>query len=933
MKRIVCTILMAVTFVVTAFAQQMALPTDPNVRIGKLDNGMSYYIRHNEKPEQRAEFYIAQKVGSILEEENQRGLAHFLEHMCFNGTKNYPGKAMLDYLEKNGVKFGENVNAGTGIEQTVYMIMNVPTTNEGLVDSCMLVLHDWSSFVSLEESEIDKERGVILEELRTRNNAQQRMWEVMLPEMYPNSPYGNRLPGGLPEVIANFDYQTLRDYYHKWYRPDLQGLIIVGDIDVDKIEAKIKTMFADIKAPVNPAERTKFEVADNVEPIVSICSDKEATHYQLMMFYKHDCMPDEMKGDMQYLIFQYVMDMISNMLNNRLDELRQKPNPPFIAGYGYYGNYYVSQTKDAWTGIAIAKDATSIAEALTALVHENNRMQQYGFTASEYERAKADYLKDLENRYNERANEKNGKYVDECLDHFLSNEPMIGIENEFALFSQIVPVIPLETINETVKELVSDSNLVITLTAPEKEGVVLPTKEVLINIVKIADKDQVEPYVDAVSDEPLLAKLPKAGKVKSEKALPQFEATEWTLSNGVKVIYKPTKFKEDEIRMSAYSWGGTSQFDVKDAITIKSLDELITIGGVGNFSAIDLPKILSGKIVNITPYIDDTKEGFTGDCSPKDLETLMQVIYLYFTQPRADQEAFTSFLTRTKAALENMDANPMITFQDSLMAVIYNNHPLVTRVKVADLTKIDYKRAMEMYNDRFANANDFIFTFVGNIDPAVLKTLSEQYLASLPSKKGTEQWKDNGKNPTKATRISRYDKKLETPKTTIFMSYNGDMDYTPENKIYMDVFGDILDIVYTEKIREDEGGTYGVYVGGSLGAIPTGNFFLQIIFDTNEELCDKLMGIAKDELKKMASEGPSEVNLNKVKEFMLKKHQEDLQENKYWISSINDFTRNDVNVVADYEKIVNSITVKSMADFSKMILKGYQKEVIQNGKK
>lgn len=932
MKKVFFTILMIVAFITTGFAQSMALPTDPNVRVGVLDNGMSYYIRHNEKPEKRAEFYIAQKVGSILEEEEQRGLAHFLEHMCFNGTKNFPGKTMLDYLEKNGVKFGENVNAGTGIEETVYMIVNVPTTNQGLVDSCLLILHDWSSFVSLDETEIDKERGVILEELRSRNDANQRMWEIMLPDMYPNSPYGNRLPGGLPEVVANFKYQTLRDYYHKWYRPDLQGLIIVGDIDVDLIESRIKTMFADIKAPVNPAERTKFEVANNKEPIATICTDKEATHYQLMLFYKHDCFPDEMKGDMQYLMMDYVFNMISIMFNNRLDELRQSPNPPFIYGVGDYGNYFVSQTKDAWAGIAIAKDATSIAEAIAALVHENNRMQQYGFTASEYERAKADFLKGLENQYNERANEKNGKYVDECLEHFLHNEPMIGIENEYAIFNQITPMIPLEVINQAAQQLIIDSNMVIALTAPEKEGVVLPTKDILVQIVKIAEKDSVDPYVDGVSDEPLMTTLPTAGKVKKEAKIKQFDAVGWTLSNGVKVIYKQTKFKEDEIRMSGYSWGGTSQYDVKDATTIKNLYDLLEIGGLGNFSAIDLPKILSGKIVKVSPYIDDLKEGFIGSCSPNDLETMMQLIHLFFTQPRSDDDAFNSYLTRTKAMLQNMDANPMVAFQDTLTSVIYNNNPLATRTRVHDLQNIDYKRAMEIYKDRFADAKDFVFTFVGNVDPKVLKPLAEQYLASLPVTNRTETWKNSGIQPTKGNKECFYDKKLETPKTGVLLYYHGEMDYTPENSIYMNVFDDIMDIVYTEKIREDEGGTYGVHIGGQISKYPQEKFGLQIFFETNEELYKNLIKIAKDELNSMATNGPSEVNLNKVKEFMLKKHEEDKQENSFWMGKINEYTRYDIDSYSNYEKIVNSITVQSMADFAKKILAGYKKEIVQIGK-
>ena len=455
----------------TMFAQQaMPVPFDPNVRRGKLENGLTYYIRHNEKPAQRANFYIAQKVGSILEEDDQQGLAHFLEHMAFNGTKNFPGKALLNYMEHNGVKFGENVNAWTSIEQTVYMLTNVPTTNMNLVDSCILILHDWSSFISLEGEEIDKERGVILEEMRQGQGAQMRIYEKMLPEIYPNSPYGHRLPIGTKEVVSGFDHEALRAYYHKWYRPDLQGIIIVGDIDVNEVENHLKSIFEDIPAPVNPAERIRFQVADNAEPIVSICTDPEETTYDVSVFYKHDIVPFEERGDVQYWIKGYIDQLVATMYNNRLEELTQKANPPFIYGGGYYSTFFISDTKDAWMSAAVAKDKDGIDEALNAIVAENKRMQQYGFTASEFERAKADLMKRIENQYDERDKQETGRIFRPILNHFLTNEPLMGIENEYMLLSQILPALPVEAINQYAAELIREDNIVITLTAPEKEG-------------------------------------------------------------------------------------------------------------------------------------------------------------------------------------------------------------------------------------------------------------------------------------------------------------------------------------------------------------------------------------------------------------------------------------------------------------------------------
>ena len=560
---------MVLAFGLNSFAQMaMPIPMDPNVRYGKLDNGMTYYIRHNEKPDNRADFYIAQKVGSVLEEENQRGLAHFLEHMAFNGTTNLPGMTLRNYLQSRGVKFGENLNAYTAIDQTVYMVTNVQTDLPGLVDTCLLILHDWSSFIALEDAEIDNERGVILEEERTTGGANRRVMEQLLPKMYPGSPYGERLPIGTKEVIANFKYDELRDYYKKWYRPDLQGLIIVGDIDVDAIEARIKEMFADIPAPVNPAERTQFMIEDNAEPIVAVASDAELTSYQLSIYNKHEATPDSLKNDLNYWMAEYILSLISQMQINRLQELVQKPNPPFVYGYSYYGDYYVAPTKEAWTSMAVANGVDGIDDAMTALVTENKRMQQYGFTASEYERAKADFMKSIESAYNERNNTENSKYFDACLDHFLTNEPMMGIETEYQLYQQIIPNLPLEAINQFASQLIKNDNLVITLSAPKKDGETLPTEEELLAMYNNANAMEVEPYQEEVFDGPIVPELPKPGTVKKETTNETFGTTEWTLSNGMKVIYKQTDFKEDEIRMSAYSPGGLTALPQEDPYTL-----------------------------------------------------------------------------------------------------------------------------------------------------------------------------------------------------------------------------------------------------------------------------------------------------------------------------------------------------------------------------
>ena len=924
-------IALVMAFGLTCLAQQaMPTPLDPNVRTGKLDNGLTYFIRHNEKPAQRANFYIAQKVGSILEEDNQRGLAHFLEHMAFNGLEHFPKKAMLDYMERNGVKFGTNVNAWTSFEQTVYMLNNVPTTNPGLVDSCMLVLHDWSSFISLEGDEIESERGVILEEMRQGLDAQMRIYGKILPVIYPNSPYGVPMPIiGTEEVVAHFDHQFLRDYYHKWYRPDLQGIIIIGDIDVDQIENRLKEMFADIPAPVNPAERVHFPVADNEEPIVAIATDVEETSYDISISYKHDITPVEMRGDISYWVGTVVERLISQMFNNRLRELTQKPNPPFIYGYGNYGTFLISDTKDAWTIAASAKDKDGIDEALTALVAESNRMKEFGFTESEYERVKADMLRQYETQFEERNKQETSRYFYPMLSHFLTNEPLMGIETEYPLIQQILPNLPLEAINAYAKEMVTENNIVMVLTAPEKEGETLPSEAELLKLFNKANAEKVEAYQETVSNEPLLAKLPEPGKIVKTELLKDFDATMLTLSNGMKVVYKSTDFKDDEILMSAYSFGGLSVMDDSNPYNLQEINSLMGLGGLGNFSAIDLPKVLAGKRVKVSANIGNYTEGLSGNCSVKDLETMLQLTYLYFNDIRSDEEAFQSYLTRTKAMLANVESNPMVAFSDSLVKVLYNDHPLVKRMKAEDYDKIDYAKALKQATERFADPNNFVFTFVGNIDPATFEPMVAQYLGGMKAKKNDEIWRDNGRGLPKTNKICHYEKAMENPKVTCYMFYNGDMEYNATNLMQMDLLNDILDIVYTEKIREDEGGTYGVGTNGDIELYPDSQFIMMIGFETNKEMYAKLMGIAKAELERIANEGPREQDLKKVKEYKIKQHAEDLENNRYWMNRIQEQLRDGINLMKGYDELVNSVTGQDIANMAKTILKGYHKEVVQ----
>ena len=625
-----------------AVAQQMQfppLPVDKNVRIGQLDNGLTYYIRHNKLPENRAEFYIAQKVGSILEEPQQRGLAHFLEHMAFNGTKNFPGDdkglGIIPWCETVGIKFGTNLNAYTSIDETVYNISNAPIDRPNVLDSCLLILHDWSNFILLKDDEIDKERGVIREEWRSRNSGMLRVYTDLSPVIYPGDKYADCMPIGSIDVINNFPYKDIRDYYHKWYRPDLQGIVIVGDIDVDAVEAKLKAVFADVKKSENPAERTYFPVADNKEPIVAIGTDKEVDDPSIELYFKQDATPDSEKNNVGYLASKYMVNMITSMLNARLSEITQSANPPFTRAASTYGNFFLSKTKEALNIYASSK-ADGIEGAMKTLLQETERARRFGFTESEYTRARANYLQRLESAYNEREKTKHGSYVREYVRNFLDAEPIPGIETEYAMMNQLAPNIPVQAMNMVMQQLVPDSNQVVIIAGPEKEGLKYPTKEEVIALLKGMKDLDLQAYVDKVSDEPLMKEAPKGGKIVSEKEGEIYGSTKLVLSNGVTVYIKKTDFKADEIRMKGTSLGGKSIFPDKDALNFAVMDNVVAAGGLGNFSKVDLTKVLAGKKVSVQAGLGATTENVFGTCSPKDFETMMQLTYLTFTAPRKE---------------------------------------------------------------------------------------------------------------------------------------------------------------------------------------------------------------------------------------------------------------------------------------------------------
>jgi zinc protease len=920
--------LLVILLTIPAMAQFEPLPIDPKVRKGTLPNGLTYYIRHNTEPRGQAEFFIAQRVGSIQEEENQRGLAHFLEHMAFNGTKHFPDKELFTFLEGIGVRFGFNLNAYTSIEETVYNISAVPVLRQGIIDSALLVLWDWADGLSLLAKDIEEERGVIREEWRTGQGAMMRIYEKILPEMFPDNLYGQRLPIGTIDVINNFTPQELRDYYEKWYRPDHQAIIVVGDIDVDYVQAKIHEFFSQIETPTTPSPIVVVPVEPNEEPLVAIGTDPEMPQTQVAVSFKFDPLPKEVKLSAQGLIMDYFTDLVTAMLNTRLEEITQKANAPFLYAQSMVGGYMmgISKSMNAFTVFAASREG-GMAEAFRAVMNEVARADQHGFTIGELERAQAAHLSNLERQFKERENTRSSVFARQYSRHFLDHDPIPGVEYEFNMISQIVQMFPIDQLlaqlNMWVQQLISDENVAIFGLGPEKEGLVYPSREELLTIFTTAMQTKQEPYVDDVLDEPLMTKMPKAGKVTKTENLNQFGAKQFTLSNGMQVIIKPTDFKDDEIRFVGTSLGGTSLFNDKDVVTFRVLNDIATIGGVGNFSQVNLSKALAGKQARVSSNVGTTTETIRGNGSPKDLETIMQLIYLHATAPRFDQEAFDSWLARQKAMLENLALNPALAFNDTLITRLYGDQPRAREwvfEPIEELDKINYKRAIELYMDRFKDMSDFTFTFVGNIDEKTFIPLMEQYLASLPNLKRKETWKDVGPHPLTGKRQAHFDREMQTIKASVATVFTGHADYTPENVLRFQMLNQILDLIYTEEIREKEGGTYGVAVRATFDRYPRGNYSILIMFDTDPELAENLLSIVYRELDKLVAEGPSQENFDKVVAFMLKDVEEKRRDNAAWLRAIDEFAIWKMDNFTQREQLINRTKPADIQALVKLIL-------------
>lgn len=902
------------------------LPIDPAVKMGVLPNGLTYIIRQNSEPKGRANYYIAQKVGSILENEQQLGLAHFLEHMAFNGTKNFPGKNLISFLERIGCRFGADLNAYTAFDETVYTIMDAPTDlgNE-IIDSCILILHDWSSNIELDGNEIDEERGVIHEEWRSRNNAGIRTLTALLPKIFPDNLYAHRMPIGTMDVVLNFDHSAIRDFYHKWYRPDLQGIIIVGDIDPDYVEGKIKEYFADIPAPKDPAERFYVEVEDNKEPINALVTDKENTSTQVMVFYKHDVMPKEIDGTIVDAMIDYMNAVVGRIFNERFEAISKKPNAPFLAAGLNYDKYIVAHTKDALSVFAVAKDGQA-EDALKAIAKEVRRVDQHGFLQSEYDRAKKAVLKAYEDMYNERGKRSNGSYIEEYKTYFLNGGYIPGIEMEKMFIEQIANNLQLEQINQYVKELITDDqNLVVAVTGPEKEGIAYPKEEELSTIYLQAYNQDVEALKEEASNTELLDKnLIKGGKLLSEKKDNKFGATELKLDNGITVRILPTDYKDDEIRMRGITEGGLRLYynNDNDILNAKLVNQVIDLGGLGAFDELALDKALTGYSASASISVADYTTSVYGSSTVKDFEKMLQLTYLYFTDIRTDQQAYDVFKQKMIDQLKMAERNPMSSLGDSIASLMFDYDLEHRPLKVEDFDKVSYERMLQMARERLASADGFNFFFVGNIDIEAAKPLIVKYLGSLPKGKATPKMdRTKEKMPRQGMKTMAYTKEADTPTAVTMDILHAPYTYNLKNTLVAEILNGVLDQVLVASIREREGGTYSPSAYATLEKDPKNTLTTQVFFISDPDKAQSLNKVVFDELNILAEKGVDQTYVEKTVTNMKKVYNENLRKNGYWMGVLARYYFFDENFHDDYMKTLESIAAKDVQEAVKALLK------------
>lgn len=885
------------------------IPADPAVRIGKLDNGMTYYIRHNEKPVKQADFYIYHNVGAIQEEDHQDGLAHFLEHMAFNGTKNLPDQMLRNYLETIGVKFGADLNAMTSQDYTMYMVKSVPTIREGIIDTALLILHDWSHFIALEDEEIDNERGVILEELRQGRNAMRRIQEANSKVLYNNTKYAYRNVIGTEDGLKTFKYSDIKEFYNTWYRPGLQTVVIVGDIDVDDIEAKLKKMMADIPARQNPEPKVNYEDPGNKEPMFAIGIDPEMKGTNVGYLVKHKTVAREDRDKVSDWKRNNAINLINKMTSARLDDIRNQVNAPFV-GANMAAFSEINALTHVFNITAVTRDGEA-ARGFEAVYTETERLRRFGFNKSELEVAKAQRLREVERAYDGRNDKRNNSYVQPYINNYTKNAPIPSAEVAWELDNFVLSTIDLDYVNALVRELTEPVNQVIILMGPDREGVHTPTEKEFLDIMTKVNASKLEPLPDTGGLKPLISKKIKGGKVvKTETGA--FGSTVWTLSNGAKVVVNPTDYKTDEVLLKISAPGGLSLFGDEDVCSGAVLKAIVERSGVDQFGQTELKKQLAGKSADLKMNVDYYSNGFTGNSSSKDIETLLQLTHLYFTSPRITEDAYTVYMDGTRTALKGSMTDPSFILADSTDRILYGHNPRRYRITMANVDQIKYERLMPMYKKMYGNADDFTYIFTGDIKLDELKPLVEKYIGSLKTTKSDRKFIDDGARMLTGNVESKIAVAMRVPKSTVSFNFNGSADYSLKNKLSFDILRQIMIIRYTAVIREEKGGTYGVRVRANVSATPVPQYVIDVFFETSPERVDELAPIVVEELKAIAKQGPKQDDLTKIKEFMLKQRMDDLKKNDKLRDNLNTYYIYDADMTSNYEDIINNITVEDI---------------------
>jgi zinc protease len=889
------------------------IPPDPDIKIGKLDNGITYYIKYNKKPEQRVELRLAVNAGSICETDNQQGLAHFVEHMCFNGTKNFPSNKIINMLEEMGVKFGAELNAGTSFDQTVYML-KVPTDSIEWINRGFQVLEDWAHQVSMEDNEIDKERGVITEEWRLGLGADDRMMQKFLPVLFKGSRYATRLPIGKVDIIKSFPYDTLRSFYRTWYRPDLMAVVIVGDLDPILAENKVKEYFGRVPKAVNPEKRVEYGVPDNDEPLISVVTDKEASGFEASIYFK-----EPKSNSLTYTDYRnsLMRQLYTGMLNNRLQEITQKPDAPFLGAGAGYGSF-IGRTVDVYSLSTSAKE-NQIEKSLEVVLTENERVRQFGFTATELEREKKDILTMYERMAKESDKTQSASYANEFVRNYLNQECIPGVKIEYEIAKEYLPGMSLEEINKMGQSWTSDKNMLVLITAQEKAGVNVPTEQQVADLLKSIKSKKIEAYVDKVSDAPLLPVQPSPASVIKRSEDSKFGFTELTFGNGTRIILKPTDFKNDEILLSAYSPGGSSLYPDKDIMSATLAATIIVQSGLGDYDYTGLQKKLSGNTAKLSPYINELREGVSGSCSPKDLETMLQLNYLYFTKVRRDEDAFNSFISRIRNQLKPMRAVPQVIFSDTLSKIVSMNSPRVISVPTdAQIDQANLDRMIAIFHDRFADASDFTYIMVGNFKVDDVIPMLEKYIGGLPSIKRKEIWKDVTPGFPKGKIVVNVPKNSE-PQSQVAMVWKGDFKWNDKYRQGFTILMGVLSIKCRESMREDQGGVYGVNINGSSSMLPKPKYTISSQWGCSPENIEKLSQTVLNEMNKIKNEGPTDVDLGKIKETLIRERETRIKENNFWISSLqNHYLMGDKLLSLDeYKNFINSFTGKDIQSIAK----------------